>query len=54
MIEGVQKPYTKKLILDGVGYRMKLKGKDVVLNVGFSHPSRSPFQKMSRPRSKRT
>lgn len=37
MIQGVETPFTKKLILEGVGYRMEVKGKDVVLTVGFSH-----------------
>jgi large subunit ribosomal protein L6 len=38
MVQGVETPYVKKLILDGVGYRMELKGKTLVLTVGFSHP----------------
>ena len=38
MIEGVNKAYTKKLILDGIGYRMAVAGKNLTLNVGFSHP----------------
>lgn len=37
MMKGVETPYVKKLILDGVGYRMEVKGKEVVLTVGFSH-----------------
>lgn len=37
MVAGVETPYMKKLILDGVGYKMEVKGKDVVLTVGFSH-----------------
>lgn len=37
MITGVETPFTKKLILEGVGYRMELKGKELVLTVGFSH-----------------
>ena len=37
MVQGVETPHMKKLILDGVGYRMEVKGKDVVLTVGFSH-----------------
>ncbi len=37
MVQGVETPFTKKLILEGVGYRMELKGKDFVLTVGFSH-----------------
>ena len=38
MIQGVETPYVVKLILDGVGYKYEVKGKDVVLAVGFSHP----------------
>lgn len=44
MVAGVEAPYTKKLILEGVGYKVEVKGKDVVLTVGFSHtvPLRIP------------
>ena len=37
MVQGVETLYMKKLIMDGVGYKMEVKGKDVVLTVGFSH-----------------
>ena len=37
MIQGVETPFKKTLILNGVGYKVELKGKDLVLNVGFSH-----------------
>ncbi len=37
MTQGVETPFLKKLILEGVGYRVEIKGKDVVLTVGFSH-----------------
>ncbi|MDP1690106.1 MAG: 50S ribosomal protein L6 [bacterium] len=37
MVQGVETPYMKKLVMDGVGYKMEVKGKDVVLTVGFSH-----------------
>jgi large subunit ribosomal protein L6 len=37
MVQGVETPYMVKLILEGVGYRVEVKGKDVVLTVGFSH-----------------
>lgn len=37
MVAGVETPYMKKLILEGVGYKVEVKGKDVVLTVGFSH-----------------
>jgi large subunit ribosomal protein L6 len=38
MIRGVTAPYTKKLILDGVGYRMNVAGNTLTLSVGYSHP----------------
>lgn len=37
MCSGVNTPYSKKLILDGVGYRMAVSGNTLTLNVGFSH-----------------
>ena len=37
MVQGVETPFKKKLVLEGVGYRIEVKGKDVVLTVGFSH-----------------
>lgn len=37
MVAGVETPYMKKLILEGVGYKMEVKGGEVVLTVGFSH-----------------
>lgn len=38
MVKGVQTPYKRKLILEGVGYRVEVKGKEMVFTVGFSHP----------------
>lgn len=43
MATGVETPFTKKLILEGVGYKMEVKGKDVVLTVGFSHTVALPI-----------
>lgn len=37
MIRGVDTPYVRKLILEGVGYRVELKGKQLSFTVGFSH-----------------
>lgn len=37
MIEGVSKGFTKTLELVGVGYRCKMQGKTLVLQVGYSH-----------------
>lgn len=38
MIEGVSKGYEKKLIIEGVGYRVTVSGQKLVLNLGLSHP----------------
>jgi large subunit ribosomal protein L6 len=38
MVEGVTKGFEKRLQIVGVGYRAALKGNDVELQVGFSHP----------------
>jgi large subunit ribosomal protein L6 len=38
MIEGVNKLYEKKLIIEGIGYKAEVKGLVLVMNVGFSHP----------------
>lgn len=43
MVQGADTPFVKKLILEGVGYRMEVKGKDVVLTVGFSHTVSLPI-----------
>lgn len=37
-VKGVAEGFTKKLEMQGVGYRAALKGKDLELQVGFSHP----------------
>lgn len=38
MVEGVEKGFSKKLQLVGVGYRAALKGKDLEMQLGYSHP----------------
>ena len=38
MVSGVQTPWKKVLILNGVGYKVELRGSELVLTVGFSHP----------------
>jgi large subunit ribosomal protein L6 len=37
MMQGVEVPYVIKLILEGVGYKVEVKGKEIILTVGFSH-----------------
>ena len=38
MITGVETPYQKKLILEGVGFKSEVKGKEFNFALGFSHP----------------
>lgn len=38
MVEGVKNGFEKKLELEGVGYKVALQGKDLLLNLGYSHP----------------
>ena len=38
MIEGVSTGFTKKLEIIGVGYKAEMKGNNLVLNLGYSHP----------------
>src|SRR5438309_9240214 len=38
MVEGVTKGFEKRLEIQGVGYRASLRGTDLELNVGYSHP----------------
>jgi len=38
MVTGVSSGFEKKLQLVGVGYRAQMKGKDLNLTLGFSHP----------------
>lgn len=37
MVEGVSQGFQKQLELNGVGYKMNLAGKKLILNLGFSH-----------------
>ncbi|PIR02078.1 MAG: 50S ribosomal protein L6 [Candidatus Nealsonbacteria bacterium CG_4_9_14_0_2_um_filter_37_38] len=38
LVKGVTEGYEKKLEISGLGYRANLDGKDLVLELGFSHP----------------
>ncbi len=42
-IEGVTKGFSKALEVIGVGYKVAVQGKKVVLTVGFSHPVEFPL-----------
>jgi large subunit ribosomal protein L6 len=38
MVHGVTEGYEKRLQIQGVGYRAALRGRDIELAVGYSHP----------------
>jgi large subunit ribosomal protein L6 len=38
MVEGVTNGFEKKLEIQGVGYRAQLKGKNLEMALGYSHP----------------
>ncbi len=38
MVSGVNKPFEKKLILEGIGFKSEVKDDKILLALGFSHP----------------
>lgn len=38
MVSGVEKPFVKRLIVAGVGYKVAVEGSKLVMNIGYSHP----------------
>lgn len=38
MVRGVNTPFEKKLILEGIGYKSEVSGDNIKLALGFSHP----------------
>ncbi len=38
MIEGVTKGFSKKLQIEGIGFKVEMKGTELVFSLGFSHP----------------
>ena len=43
MVQGVTEGFFKGLEIEGVGYRAEVKGKNLVLTLGFSHPVEMPI-----------
>jgi large subunit ribosomal protein L6 len=43
MLAGVNTAYTKKLIVEGIGFKSDVKGKELHLALGFSHPVIMPI-----------
>lgn len=42
LVSGVNEGFTKKLEIQGVGYRAQVQGRDLVLQLGYSHEVRYP------------
>ena len=38
MVAGVNTPFTKKLQIEGIGYKAEMNGKNIKMALGFSHP----------------
>lgn len=38
MMKGVVTPFSKTLIINGVGYKAQMSGNKLVMNIGYSHP----------------
>lgn len=38
MVEGVSQGFQRRLEIQGVGYRAQVQGRNLILNVGYSHP----------------
>ena len=51
MVIGVNDGFEKKLEINGVGYRANVTGKNLILNVGYSHPVESGLVRALRPPS---
>ena len=43
MVKGVSTGFTRKLEINGVGYRAAVQGKDLVLQLGYSHEIKYPI-----------
>ncbi len=43
MVNGVTKGFSKVLLIEGVGYKALVQGKNLKLNVGFTHPVEYPI-----------
>jgi ribosomal protein L6, bacterial type len=42
-VKGVSEGFKRELVIHGVGYRAEVKGKEVVFQLGYSHPVRFPI-----------
>ena len=45
MVEGVNSGYTKRLLVEGIGYKADIGPTEIVFKVGFSHPVKTSIPK---------
>jgi len=38
MVNGVSQGFSKRMLIEGVGYKAEIKGKKLLLTLGYSHP----------------
>jgi len=43
MVQGVVNPFSKDLLIEGVGFRAAVKGSEIGLELGYSHPINHPI-----------
>lgn len=43
MVKGVKEPFSKDLLIEGVGFRAAIKGQSIDLELGYSHPVVHPI-----------
>ena len=43
MVKGVTEPFSKDLLIEGVGFRAAIKGQSIDLELGYSHPVVHPI-----------
>lgn len=44
MVTGVSQGFSKTLLINGVGYRVEMKGKNLLFNLGYSNPIEFPLE----------
>lgn len=45
MLGGVITPFTKKLVVEGIGFKSEVKGSELIFSLGFTHPVKIPIPK---------
>lgn len=43
MLKGVNEPFEKKMVVEGIGYRSEVSGNNLQFSIGYSHPVKLPI-----------